>query len=59
MSENKTTLKKNNKELDKYLFIYEDKDKNKKIYAFQKNHGEKYDLRCKALNCSGRVQYEV
>ena len=38
-SENKTNLKKNNNEFDQYsLFIYEDKDKNKKIYAFQKNN---------------------
>ena len=31
----------------------------KKIYVFQNNLGEKYDLKCKDRNCSGRAKYEV
>ena len=41
------------------LYIQEDKDKNKKIYSFHKEHGFTYDLRCKDRNCEGRAQYDI
>ena len=48
------------KEPDKYcLFLYEDEEKNKKIYSFHRNHWNIYDLRCKDRNCLGTAQYNV
>ena len=41
------------------LYIQEDKDKNKKIYTYHKEHGFTYDLRCKDRNCEGRAQYDI
>ena len=41
------------------LYIQEDKDKNRKIYSYHKEHGFTYDLRCKDRNCEGRAQYDL
>ena len=41
------------------LYIQEDKDKNKKIYTYQKEHGFTYELRCQDRNCEGRAQYDI
>ena len=41
------------------LYIQEDKDKNKKIYSYHKEHGFTYDLRCKDRNCEGRAQHDL
>ena len=56
--ENKNDNKSN--DLDKYcLFLHEDEEKNKKIYTFHRDHGNKYDLRCKDRNCLGTAKYDV
>ena len=41
------------------LYIQENKDKNKKIYTYYKEHGFTYDLRYKDRNCEGRAQFDL
>ena len=45
-------MKKGNAKINHY--VYEDEEKNKKIYGFQKKHGNIIDLRCKDHKCGGR-----
>ena len=38
--------------------MYADDENNKKIYAFHRNHGNRYELRFKDRKCLGTAQYE-
>jgi len=40
-------------------YVYEDEEKNKKLYAFQKKYGNIIDSRCKDYKCAGRAQYLI
>ena len=44
---------------NKYHYIYEDNEGKKKIYCYQKAHGNIYDLRCKDRKCKGRSQFKI
>ena len=40
------------------MFIFICSENNKKIYAFHRNHGNRYELRFKDRKCLGTAQYE-
>ena len=44
---------------NKYYFINEDSESKNKIYCYQKEHGDTYDLCSKHRKCKGRSQFKI